>query len=168
MKTLLSHIEEYRAILEIVESFHGEITPEIETKIELLAKSLGNKVDKYEALISRLEAEQEIFKHKKQEMARIEKACEETRDFLLQRLKVAIEHLGPIDGEEYSAKLVTNPPKLIADEKLIPDGYKIKTIVTTLDKELIRAALKNGDEVPGAFLVQGTRVKFSPVRKALK
>jgi hypothetical protein len=57
-----------------------------------------------------------------------------------------------LKGENYRFKLSNTKAALEYDESVLPDKYKIQTIVESVDKEMLRLDLENGLDVEGAFL----------------
>jgi GTPase Era involved in 16S rRNA processing len=64
----------------------------------------------------------------------------------------------------FSAKIKANPPSvLIEDEALIPKEFMTQPVAPppAPDKNLIKAAIKSGQAVPGCKVVQGERLDIS-------
>lgn len=58
-------------------------------------------------------------------------------------------------------KLKKNPPAVIIDDLTqIPTQYQRQKIQVDIDKTAIKAAIKAGEEVPGAHLEQGTSLSY--------
>jgi hypothetical protein len=50
---------------------------------------------------------------------------------------------------------------VIDDDDLIPDFYKSETVTVTVSKASIKAAIQDGEDVPGARLIQTQRLVIS-------
>jgi hypothetical protein len=62
-----------------------------------------------------------------------------------------------VEGQEFTFAVRKNPPKVeVVDEALIPPEFISYTPV--INKAAIKDALEEGKEVPGAELVQSTRL----------
>jgi hypothetical protein len=58
-------------------------------------------------------------------------------------------------------KLKKNPPSVVIDDLTqIPTQYQRQKIQVDIDKVAIKAAIKAGEEVPGAHLEQGTSLSY--------
>ena len=81
-------------------------------------------------------------------------------------LLTAMESTGTdkVETGQFLAQLVKNPPsvQLVDNAEEILDGRFLKVKTTrTPDKKAIKAALKDGESVPGAELISKTRVRLS-------
>ena len=119
--------------------------------------AIHNKIDDYcfvrknkQALIKAMEDEEKRLKDR-----RIveEKAIENIDKWLLINFQIA--HLEKIKTTSFTIAIQNNPPSVVIDvEDLIPADY-FRTPVApppSLDKELIKQAIKDGYTVPGAHL----------------
>jgi hypothetical protein len=58
-------------------------------------------------------------------------------------------------------KVKKNPPSVVIDDLTqIPTQYQRQKIQVDIDKVAIKAAIKAGEEVPGAHLEQGTSLSY--------
>ena len=167
--SLIHSFKEYTDIITAIENNDGHITDDLNHALVSVESRLANKVDSYESVLRRLDMEAQFWKSKKDEAARVQHTCEHAAEFLRDRLKQVVEEMGgEIQGNSVSAKLVKNPPKLILNEAEL-DRHYIKTTVTySPDKDLIKSDIKEGKEVRGAELIQGTRLKFVPQKGMLE
>ena len=79
------------------------------------------------------------------------------RDYLKKNME--INKIYKIECPEFVLKIVNNPPKVVlGDEDMIPNKYKSKQLTTTINKNEIKKALKNGQVVSGAKLESSTRL----------
>lgn len=115
--------------------------------------------------IRNLEASAAAIKQAEQEMAerrkRIEKRAEAIRDYLQNCMELA--GVSKIDCPHFALSIAKNPPSVeIYEAALIPAGY-MKTPEPpppAPDKNAIKAAIKDGIEVPGARLTHGTSLRI--------
>ncbi len=125
--------------------------------IDELIDDFDNKSLNVARYILNLEAESEAIKKAADEMLKRSKSLSNAANSLRNYLKDNIEKTGlidPIKCAHFVIKLKKNPPSLVVDnEEIIPDAYKIKTEVISIDKNAIKRDILEG------FLVEGARVE---------
>lgn len=133
--------------------------------IEAESYPLEVKAQNVAYAIRNLEASACAIKEAEQQMAdrrkRIEKRAEQIRDYL----KTCMELAGvtKIDCPHFTLSIAKNPASVeVFDAGQIPIDYmKLPPIPEAMpDKKLIAQAIKDGFEVPGAKLAQGTRLSI--------
>lgn len=142
----------------VLKNEDGELTPEeYQEQGQALALELQNKGTSTQGYI--LQEETEI-KGIKEQIARLNeyyKAREKRLDNIKQRVKDTLESL-EIQKLETSIGVISIakcPASVeIYDEALIPAEYKKEKVVESVDKTAIKEALKNGQDVQGARLVE--------------
>lgn len=66
-----------------------------------------------------------------------------------------------IKTDLFNVTVVNNPVAVnVIDEKLIPEEYFKVEIIRKLDKISLRDAIKNGEEIQGAKLMQGKGLRI--------
>jgi hypothetical protein len=127
--------------------------------------ALEVKAQNYGFVIRNIEATAEAIKEAEGRMAARRKTLESRAAYLLERLKTGMEIAGvsKIDSPYFNIAIKSNPPSVdIFEPALIPaELYKQPPAPAPYpDKTAIKAAIKAGQEVPGAMLVQGTRLEI--------
>ena len=163
---LTKDIEE---INNLIDSGEIEASDAIDTLegLEMAVKQKGTNITALvlneEASIEALkEAEKRIVNRRK----RKEKKIESLKKYLLENMEA--NGIQSIESPEFVVALAKNPPKvdLIEDaEKLLQDKYgdrfiRSKTTIS-IDKKELLDAMKKGEEVTGARIIQTNRLKFS-------
>ena len=100
------------------------------------------------------EAEEQLYARRKA----LEKRAANLKQYLLNRM--TISGIQKIECPWFSVSIKNNPESVqVDDESLIPRDY-FREIPATfqLDKNLVKAAIKDGFEVPGAHLARTTRL----------
>ena len=111
--------------------------------------SVQDKIDAAKANKKKLDAYIKTLENRKK---RVEKACIYALDTL--QVKSIMTGWGEM-------KLKKNPPSVIIDDLTqIPTKYQRQKIQVDIDKVAIKAAIKAGEEVPGAHLEQGTSLSY--------
>ena len=111
--------------------------------------SLQDKIDAAKANKKKLDAYIKTLENRKK---RVEKACIYALDTL--QVKSIMTGWGEM-------KVKKNPPSVVIDDiTQIPTQYQRQKIQVDVDKVAIKAAIKAGEEVPGAHLEQGTSLSY--------
>lgn len=121
--------------------------------LDELKMAREDKIENLGLYIKNLEAEKEAVKHEKDNFADREKRLGKKIDGLKGYLTYAL------DGQKFSTPKVAvsfrkSESVHITDEYLIPDEYKLFTVVKKPDKGVIKKALKDGKEIMGVELVE--------------
>lgn len=117
------------------------------------------KIEGISLWVKNLEAEKEAVKHEKDNFADREKRLGKKIDSLKGYLTYALQ------GEKFSTPKVAvsfrkSESVHITDEYLIPDEYKLFTVVKKPDKGVIKKALKDGKEIMGVELVEKQNISI--------
>ncbi len=127
--------------------------------LDELKMARDDKIEGISLWIKNLEAEKEAVKNEKNNFADREKRLGKKIDSLKGYLTYAL------DGQKFSTPKVAvsfrkSESVHITDEYLIPDEYKIFTVVKKPDKGVIKDALKKGKEIMGVELVEKRNVQI--------
>lgn len=127
--------------------------------LDELKMARDDKIEGISLWIKNLEAEKEAVKNEKNNFADREKRLGKKIDSLKGYLTYAL------DGQKFSTPRVAvsfrkSESVHITDEYLIPDEYKIFTVVKKPDKGVIKDALKKGKEIMGVELVEKRNVQI--------
>lgn len=146
----------------------GEIPPEqIAETLELIKGDVRDKAVNVAAFTRNLEASasaiREAANAMKARAERLEKRAESIRQYLLFQLQVA--SILRIECPWFTLAVRKNPPSVsIDDESKIPEEYLIQPLPPPKrpDKPSIARALKAGEDVPGARLIDSDRLEIKP------
>jgi hypothetical protein len=162
--TLFEIAQEYRHITDVLtdagtdeqtlaDTLEGELWP-----MEIKAQNYG-------FVIRNMEASAEAIKAAEQQMAARRKSIENRAEYLRERLKSAMEYAGvtKLESPHFAISIKKNPEKVeIFEEGLIPCELMNYPVAPppSPDKAAIKAAIKSGQEIAGAKLIQGTRLEI--------
>lgn len=138
-----------------------------QTILDTLEAESGDLVEKGKnvaAVFRNLESDAKQIKEAEQQLAERRKAIEKRAESLRQYLKTNMEVAGiqKIECPWFVISIAHNPEAVtVDDESLIPRDY-FKEIPATfqLDKALVKSAIKDGYDVPGAHLSRGTSLRI--------
>lgn len=138
-----------------------------QTIADTLESEGGDLVEKCKnvaAVFRNLESDAKQIKEAEQQLAERRKAIEKRAESLKNYLKTNMEVAGitKIECPWFLISIAQNPEAVtVDDESLIPRDY-FKEIPATfqLDKAMVKQAIKDGFNVPGAHLSRGTSLRI--------
>lgn len=158
MNTLYEITQEFLALASLIEDAGGEATQEVMEELAISRENFQHKAEGYTRLILKWESEIDAASA---EIKRIQ-AIKKTKENSLVRLKEMLLHALQIFGQEDKTgmkryetalfKLSTRRSQAVevVDEEQVPEGFWV--VKKEVSKAAISNALKEGEEVPGAFL----------------
>ncbi len=129
--------------------------------LEGIEGQLQEKAVNVAKFMQNLDAAAKAIKEAEQQMAKRRKAIENRARWIKDYLKQNMEAAGitKIESPWFSLSIQKNPPSVeVLDESALPEDYKTEVVTVKIDKAAIKEALKEGEDVPGAVLKQGTRL----------
>lgn len=137
------------AVNDTLDSLRGDLTVKA-TNVAMYARNL-------EALAAQIKLAEQTMAHRRK---MLENRAESIREYIKRCMETA--SIQKIDCPHFSLAIKKNPPAVeITDEESIPAIYMRDPPPPpppAPDKKLIGDALKTGQAVPGARLIQGTRL----------
>lgn len=163
MTTLYEIQTQYRALMAEMESILADPNPEtLESDMAHLNELMGinaqefqAKGDAYAAVIREKEARAESLREEANRMMALAKQADSTAEYLKSRLFAAMQEQGiaSADLPHFRLSLRNSQAVEVLDKDALPSGYlRIKT-VSEPDKTALKVALKQGQAIPGAVLV---------------
>ena len=152
MKTLYEIEGDYLALVSQIEASDGEITEEMSKALTLNEKTLKQKSEHYLEFIGSREKLCERIDDEIKRLQAIKKSESKWIDKLKDKLVNAVILFGDI---KLGLKTITTRPSQIVDvdmDKLHKD-FKVTKVTFQADKTKIKEALKDGQKVKGAKLV---------------
>lgn len=164
MPSLYVLASEYRAIEQkLIDSDLDEKT--IADTLEGAVGDLEEKAVNVAMFIRNLESSADQIDIAIKQMQERKKSIENKADSIKKYLLENMQRTGinKIESPYFSVQLKKNPPSVVVDnESDINAKYKVtKTVITTsIDKESIKLAIKNGETVSGAHIEQKERIEI--------
>lgn len=152
-----------QAITQLVESANPE-TGEVDVQaFEDLALAKEEKQKNIVMFCNHLESDQEAIEKEIDRLTTMKKRAESGKRWLMGYLKNSMEqdNITELDFVTFKAKIKKNPPKVVIHDetKLYARFGEAKTVMS-IKKDELKEALKTGEHVDGAVLVQDTRLEI--------
>ena len=165
-KSLAILAEEMSRIEQILSESGGELTPDLEAQLANIDIQTASKIDGYYAFMERLESDGMLWEKRATEMQKIADGHFALKERLKKAILVAMSTLGKdeIKGNMKRAKLQATAGRLVVNEKILPEEYKITVVTKKPDNEMIRAKLDAFEDVPGASIEGGVSIRFYNVK----
>jgi predicted SpoU family rRNA methylase len=151
--------DNYLKVLELIEN--GE--EGLEDTLESINDTIEVKAENYAKIIRNLEGNVNMLKAEVERLNSRKKSIEGNVDRLKENLKMAMIVTGKekIKTGLFNITVANNPVAVnVIDEKLIPEKYFKVEIIRKLDKISLRDAMKKGEEIQGAELMQGKGLRI--------
>jgi hypothetical protein len=129
--------------------------------LEALSGELEDKAINVAKFLRNMEATAEAIKSAEADMNKRRRILESRAKWLKDYLKGNMEHTGisTIECPYFKLSIQDNPSAIhIVDEDAIPDQFKEPVTTWRINKAAIRDAIKAGETVPGAEMVNSTRL----------
>ena len=157
MATLLDISDDLVAISERIREADGEITPEIEARLDAIEGELDQKITRIAMFIEERLGDAEKASAQEQRLRAIRRAFEREADNLKRYLKLCMERAGKLSVVTPEARVSvqrnSQPAIRWTGAPLdIPEGYRRVTIAPDLDA--VREDINAGVEPPAGFTVE--------------
>ena len=136
--------------LEVVNDTLEALSDEMETKAINVTKFMRN-----------METTAKAIKEAETEMAKRRKSLENRIKWMKDYLKGSMEHTGitKIECPYFKLSIQKNPASVVINsEELIPKKFKEQVTSWKINKTAIKNAIKSGETIHGAVLINGTRL----------
>lgn len=145
----------------------GEITPELEERLNQIQIDLPEKVDAYIFIMDALEAQESLYKKKADFFSTLARAHGNTREKIKGRVKYLMQESkrDEICGNDYRFKLSPSKPALKINPDLIPAKFTREQVEIVIDKPAIEKAIVAGEEVPGAHFETSVSLRIYANKK---
>src|ERR1043165_48965 len=158
---LFSLQHEYIRLLGQIEESEGEITEEIDQALQFTEQRLRNEGAEVAAVIKTMDYWQDSVEAEIKRLEAIKSRLTKGKELLKNRLSGAMQQFGieRIFTDTMTVSLRSSTAVKITDERLIPNYYTMPQPPKIL-KEMIKASLKAGEDVPGAELEQRKHLRI--------
>ncbi|WP_108669518.1 siphovirus Gp157 family protein [Peribacillus acanthi] len=149
----------YRQLLDMAE----ELDPEVfQDTLEAIEEEIEDKAENVAKLIRTLDSDIEVIKAEEKRLADRRKALENkivsVKTYLQEQMEIA--GIDKVKRPTLTISIQNNPPSVsVLDESLIPSNFIIPQ-PGKISKKDILAALKEGQFIPGAEIIQSKGVRI--------
>lgn len=149
-------VQDYMEIVELEGQMNDEQIATIKAVIE---DEINNKSGNIIKVIKNIESDVKAIDEEVKRLNALKKHKKNTVDSIKGYMKAQLELMNTkkITTPFGNISIRKNPVSLVInDETLIPENYYEEEVVKNLNKEVIKDLLKQGKEIPGCELRQGT------------
>lgn len=154
----------YLEALDLFTDPDTDIPPEVVADtLEAIEGEFEIKAVRVAAFARQMEAEANAIKAAEEGMGKRRKALESRAQWLKDYVKIGMETMGrkKFSSPWFVLSVAKNPPSVeVFDETEIPSEFKREETVTKIDKPAIKLAIDANRTVPGARIVNGTRLSI--------
>ena len=160
--TLYGITAELNGILAQLEELGGEITPEIEQALAINEGNFAAKSEDYGHAILNLKGMAAAAKAEKERLAGLQKFYENTQKRLTDALSSAMQVFGhdKVENATMRLSLRHSTATEVDDLDQLPAEYKTTKVEVVADKTAIKKAIQDGEDVPGAHLVENVSLQI--------
>lgn len=147
---------EYAEIGDAIDDADGELTPEIEARLDALSVSLEAKVDSCCALIREWSLTAEAIREEERRLKARRDALDNRAARLREYVTSCLDMAGrrKVTSSRFTASVRESRGAVsVTDIERLPAAFKFQRV--DVDKRALRAALDAGEEVPGAVVEPG-------------
>lgn len=149
--------KDYQTVLDLI----ADGSEGLDDTLESLGGAIEDKVENIAKVIKTLEARSAAYKAEEARMSTnrlgIDRNIKRLKDYAEQSLLSVGKR--KIEGQLFTVSIQKNAARLeILDDTLIPECYQFLT--TNIDKTMLKTALKAGEVIDGACLVQGESLRI--------
>lgn len=152
----------------------GEVNEQLEQLLEFhmeQGEALKRQVDNVGLTIDRLDSLHDFYTKKILALNRVLSSLENAKDRLTMNVLESIQaqNLEAIRGHHFEMKIKKNHPSLeLSPDVKLPEHFIEITMTEKVRKKEIINALKVGEEIPGARLIQKVRLTVGEVRPQIR
>ena len=161
MKTLYQINNDYYDLISQIELAEGELTPELESALEINKNELEVKSIAYVEYIKTKES----FNDRITEEIKRLQAIKKSNETLIDRLKTNLVSAVNLYGTFKSGFLTFSTRKskqveVNCDPNDLPKEFKVVKVTETPDKNAIKKAIESGEEVEGCYIVENINLQI--------
>lgn len=152
--------KEYLELMEMIEENEGVLDEVDEAALAISHKEFAVKAENYIAVIKHCESELTKAKDAEAQIAVFKKRKQTVIDKLKENLENAVKLFGPTEAGFFKLSLRKSESVVVENQAIIPSAYLNNKVVTTVDKTKIKKAIKEGEDVPGAYISENKNLQI--------
>jgi hypothetical protein len=140
----------------------GEITPDVENQLMIKQDELRTKSISYANVIRAMEYETKTIDAEIKRLQDLKRVRTNTVDRLKTALSTSMQVCGLELIEDATTKINFRKSTSleIIDETKVPNEFKTQVITTKVDKNAIKAKIKQGDTIDGVELIENQNIQI--------
>jgi hypothetical protein len=153
--SLYAIMQEHVTLLQQIMEAEGEVSPEMEEALQLNGQEMQRKSMSVAYMIKTLEYNADVLEKEIDRLRSLKQKADNAKEFLKQRLSEAMILYGieRLDGGNIKLFFRKSESVDIFEPAFLPDKFLIPKPPEP-SKQQIKAAIKAGEEVPGARLIE--------------
>ena len=161
-KSLFNISAEMQMIINELMETGGELTPEIENALVITQDQLQSKSIGYAVVIRAMEYQNATIDAEIKRLQDHKRTRTNTVERLKNALSMAMQVCGMEVIEDATTKITFRKSQTleIIDETKVPKKYKTQVVTTKIDKNAIKADMKNGDKIKGVELITNQNLQI--------
>ena len=159
--SLYNITQEQRFTLLEIEELAGELTPELEAKLEITATQLNSKSMAYLEVISNKESFNALITDEIKRLQAMKKANDNLIGRLKDNLLNAVKIFGDFEVGLHKFGTRKSSTVEVEDVNLLPKEYKVIKVTESADKMAIKKALQSGEEIEGCYIKEHQNLKIN-------
>ena len=161
-KSLFNISTEMQMIINELMETGGELTPEIENALIITQDQLQSKSIGYAVVIRAMEYQNATIDAEIKRLQDHKRTRTNTVERLKNALSMAMQVCGMEVIEDATTKITFRKSQTleIIDETKVPKKYKTQVVTTKIDKNAIKADMKNGDKIKGVELITNQNLQI--------
>ena len=163
MKLTIYQIEQnYNQLAEELIDNGGELTPELETALAITEEQLQNKSVAYSFVIKQMDADVDIIDAEIKRLQALKKQREKASEYLKERIKHAMDLFQTDEIKTPLVKINFRKSETVEveDVNALPATFKVVKVTEQADKVAIKAAIKDGIEIPGCRIIENRNLQI--------
>lgn len=160
--TLYGISAEMTALLNAIEEQGGEITPEQEQALSITEEQFSEKAVDYGHVILNLDQTVEAIKNEIDRLTKLKRTAENAQKRVKGSLVGAMVQLDhpTVETPTMRLSLRHSTATEVDDLDQLPAEYKTTKVEVVADKTAIKKAIQEGEDVPGAHLVENVSLQI--------
>lgn len=162
MKTIFNITDDFLTIMRMADEMDGEITPDIETALELNQNNLSQKATNYVGYIKTIESDIDAIDAEIKRLTALKKAKQNRVEWMRGTLANAIDVIcgGKFETSIFKLSIRRNKSVDVVNENMVPAVFMNEKITRTPNKTAIKSAIESGVPVDGCQIVESVSLQI--------
>jgi len=161
VNSLFNITAEQKLLMLEIESLEGELTPEIEERLEITESQLQQKSIAYLEVIRQKEAYNGLIDEEIKRLQGLKKQTNNVIERLEENLLNAVKTFGvyTVGTQKFGTR--KSSQIIVEDVNSLPEKFKVIKVTEQADKMALKEALKNGEKIEGVYVQDNLNLKIN-------